>query len=332
VHVYRRAFLIILGLFVVQMLSAAMSHVQTLMTTSDQVASVADGMAPVGSAGTATDAAVTKAAAGEVAAATDGAAGNAAAGDAVAGDGAAAAVGASGTGASTAAAPAAAGMDPTAIAAASAAAAKAAMDAAISAAISAGIKADFGTAAATTSTGSGRRAAAAKPKTAASGTSTAVYSSKQRLSDPFTVDKAGAVEIEVDAPLDNHWIDVGMTLVENSSGKSYDVMESLEYYSGTDSDGAWSEGERSGSASVASVPAGTYRLAYDAQSDAPGQSFTVHVTRGVVHWGNFWLLALLTLAFPAAATVSASRMESKRWAMSDFAPQSFGGGSGGKDD
>ena len=82
---------------------------------------------------------------------------------------------------------------------------------------------------------------------------------------PVAVNRAHQiVAIRADAPeLDNEWIDLDYSLVNRATQASYDAYGLVEHYSGTDSDGPWSEGDRSKTIKIAAVPAGSYDLVVD---------------------------------------------------------------------
>ncbi len=115
------------------------------------------------------------------------------------------------------------------------------------------------------------------------------------------------VVIRTSAPgLDNAWIDADATLVERTSQQSIAAYGVVERYSGSDSDGPWTEGSERGSIQLASVPAGDYDLVLDASAHswpAPsgwgGQSIAVEtgVSSGGIFFSNF-ILALFLLMIP----------------------------------
>ena len=98
------------------------------------------------------------------------------------------------------------------------------------------------------------------------------------------------------------------------------MTRQLEFYSGTDSDGAWSEGDRSETVRLSAVPAGRYFLRVEPEGGEAGRSrvgYTLRVRRDPPQYGYYALafLALLTpmifALFPSAA------FENRRWAESD---------------
>jgi Domain of unknown function (DUF4178) len=106
---------------------------------------------------------------------------------------------------------------------------------------------------------------------------------------------------------DNAWIDLDISLVERTSQATIEAASVVEKYSGRDSDGAWSEGSRSKSTKIASVPSGTYDLVIEAAAKSwPAPSgvgeysammLTTTVSSGGVFFSNL-VLALVLLAIP----------------------------------
>ena len=119
------------------------------------------------------------------------------------------------------------------------------------------------------------------------------------------------VEINTESSeFDNAWVDLDISLVERTTQATIEAASVVEKYSGTDSDGAWSEGSRSNSTKIASVPSGTYDLVIEAKAQswpAPQAGYgytegapmtlTTTVSSGGVFASNL-LLALVLLAIP----------------------------------
>lgn len=115
--------------------------------------------------------------------------------------------------------------------------------------------------------------------------------------------------ITVDARADtlsNSWVDLDYALVDRRTQRSFDTYALAERYSGTDSDGSWSEGDRSPNTSYASIPGGTYDLVVEAAvhgwtgAQSPPVAWqTVPVTIQVTSGGSFagpMILALIALS------------------------------------
>lgn len=131
---------------------------------------------------------------------------------------------------------------------------------------------------------------------------------------PLTVTRPyQLVAIRAFAPaVENGWIDLDYSLVNRATQDSYEAYGIAERYSGSDSDGPWTEGSRGGTVKLAAVPAGTYDLiveytgnrwtgsSYSSYGgyttyDSGGGSLQIRVSRGGIFPSNFFLAAILIL-------------------------------------
>lgn len=153
------------------------------------------------------------------------------------------------------------------------------------------------------------------------------------------------VEIRADVPtLENGWVDLDYSLVDRRTQQVYEAYGAAERYSGSDSDGPWTEGSRGSSVSVASVPAGDYDLVVDYKGNrwSSGSLYTqsyagmpedlgwmtplnkpevvVEVRTGALFLSSFWL-ALILLGLPLLiGLIRHIQFDKARQAESDFAP------------
>jgi hypothetical protein len=133
----------------------------------------------------------------------------------------------------------------------------------------------------------------------------------------------GNVVVETEADLDNQWLFVEYALVNEATGQAYDFGREVGYYSGTDSDGRWTEGSRKDRARIGNVPGGRYFLRVEPSGDAgSGRSFEwrVRVRRDVPNPLYYALGFLALLIPPVLGTLRAHGFETRRWAESDHAP------------
>lgn len=144
---------------------------------------------------------------------------------------------------------------------------------------------------------------------------TAVYTTV-----PFRLTKQTNLQLENNAALSNSWVYLSMTLINRTSGEQIALGRELSFYSGRDSDGAWSEGSRGDKAFLANVPPGEYVMEVEVQT-APEQRGALvdqlRVVRDVPVWANLWFLLLALLVFPLWASWRRYRFEMQRWAQSD---------------
>jgi hypothetical protein len=146
-----------------------------------------------------------------------------------------------------------------------------------------------------------------------------------------------SIHLRADVPqLENGWLDLDYSLVERKTQQVYEAYGAAERYSGSDSDGPWSEGSRGAEVSIASVPVGTYDLVVEykanrwsgASSDADASGWMdpanapvvqVEVRRGAIYWSNL-LIALFLIAAPLLlALIWHVAFETARKSESDFA-------------
>ncbi|MCJ2184200.1 DUF4178 domain-containing protein [Novosphingobium sp. 1949] len=117
---------------------------------------------------------------------------------------------------------------------------------------------------------------------------------------------------------DNRWVDLDYSLVDRASGQAVTGYGLVEHYSGRDSDGNWSEGNRRADTLLGGVARGTYDLYVDAGAHAwpvdlavgpaPGWSLaeqipvTITAEAGGLPWGN-WITLLIFLFIPPGIIV-----------------------------
>jgi hypothetical protein len=143
--------------------------------------------------------------------------------------------------------------------------------------------------------------------------------------------RPSGVAIDLGADLSNDWVFFTLSLINEQTGETREVTRQLEYYSGSDSDGSWSEGDRSETVRLSSVPAGKYFLRVQPEGGEVGRqsvNYTLRVRRDPPHYG-FYGLAFLALVSPLVfALFPAAAFENRRWAESDHPI----GGTGSSDD
>jgi hypothetical protein len=149
------------------------------------------------------------------------------------------------------------------------------------------------------------------------------------FSQPFELKGNRNVRITAGAPVENTWADLDVDLVNEQSQEVESVNIPVEYYSGSDSDGAWTEGSKSTDAILSSLPAGKYTLRVEGtwekwQTPMP---VTVKVEQNVNRGVNLGCAFLILLIVPLIGLVRKFTFESARWKDSMFTVSS-----GGSDD
>jgi hypothetical protein len=153
------------------------------------------------------------------------------------------------------------------------------------------------------------------------------------VTDPFELKgRTSTLELSTTTNVDNNWIYLNYALINQDTGQAYDFGREVSYYHGHDSDGSWTEGSRSDSVAIPSVPPGTYFLRVEPESDSGHGTIHYEITakRDVPQF-SFFGIALLALLVPAALiTWRSINFEHLRWAESDHAPMESN--TGGDDD
>jgi hypothetical protein len=155
---------------------------------------------------------------------------------------------------------------------------------------------------------------------AQSGTPTAMH-----FSEPFEIRKRGNVEATLVAPVNNGWLGVQGDLVNEQTGEAISFYDEVSYYSGSDSDGSWSEGSQSETEYLSAVPSGRYVLRTTAFFDGrppQGQSYKVTLVSDTPRGTWFCCALVLLLIAPALAFFRSSSFESARWAESNLGSSS----------
>ena len=143
---------------------------------------------------------------------------------------------------------------------------------------------------------------------------------------PFDLEgRTSNVQITTATDLSNNWIYLDYALINADTGQAWDFGREVSYYYGYDSDGAWTEGNKSDVVVVPSVPPGHYYLRIEPEADAshPPISYSVTVTRDVPGLA-FYGWGFLALLLPAVAVGWRSiSFERERWSESDHTPMTL---------
>lgn len=144
------------------------------------------------------------------------------------------------------------------------------------------------------------------------------------FSQSFDLKANRNVRITAVAPVNNSWADLDVDLINDQSQEVESVNIPIEYYSGTDSDGAWTEGGQSQDATISSLPSGKYTLRVEGtwQNWQQSMPVTVKVEQGVNRGVNFCCSLVLLLIVPVLGLLRKFSFESKRWSESMFSTSS----------
>ena len=137
----------------------------------------------------------------------------------------------------------------------------------------------------------------------------------------FAVSRDSNLELSIVTNLANNWVYFSLALINDETGDALDFGREVSYYYGTDSDGRWTEGSPSETATLSTVPAGTYYLRVEPEGPSPGVTpvnYSLKVRRDVPS-PLFYLLAIVLLLVPPIfVSFRAASFEAKRWQESDY--------------
>jgi len=141
---------------------------------------------------------------------------------------------------------------------------------------------------------------------------------KSFVSEPFDIPgRTSNVVVKSHADVSNDWIYLNLALIDEASGHAYDFGREISYYSGSDSDGSWSEGNRDDSAVIAAVPPGTYYLRVEPENGGGPATYSIAVYRDVPRWSFFFCALAALSVIPAFVFWRRASFEIQRWSESD---------------
>ena len=145
------------------------------------------------------------------------------------------------------------------------------------------------------------------------------------VTEPFELKgRTSNVEVSLKTDLANNSAFFNMALINQDTGQAYDFGREVSYYSGSDSDGSWSEGKASDAVTIPSVPSGKYYMRVEPEMEASsagghGVNYAIQVRRDVPVNLFFWLAAIVLLIPPVLGSFRGSGFERRRWQESDYA-------------
>lgn len=137
----------------------------------------------------------------------------------------------------------------------------------------------------------------------------------------------GNLEIEATSPVDNSWVYLDTTLVNDATQEDLATDLELSYYHGVDDGESWSEGSNHASRFFSGIPAGKYHLQFEPQlpEGVAQVPFHLRVRRNVAVWGSFGLFALPLFGLMLILLLWNFSFEKRRWAASDHPLVQTGG-------
>lgn len=143
--------------------------------------------------------------------------------------------------------------------------------------------------------------------------------------------RTSSVEVKTQTNLQNDWLYINYALINEQTGDAFDFGREIGYFSGSDSDGSWTEGNKTDVALIPSVPPGRYYLRVEPEMDKASQSqfrgvnYEITVKRDVPSYSWFIVALFLLLIPPVWYTIRVFSFERARWAESDHALLSTSG-------
>jgi hypothetical protein len=149
----------------------------------------------------------------------------------------------------------------------------------------------------------------------------AIDKDKTISTDAFILPKRSNLLINSTSPLNNDWLELDITLVNEQDEEIQSVKQAIEFYSGNDYDGYWSEGSTKADTLFSAIPKGTYRLLIDADAGALQNgipvNFSIAIKRNIANWSNYGFTLMLLLLYPCYVTLRHKYFENLRWSESD---------------
>jgi len=147
------------------------------------------------------------------------------------------------------------------------------------------------------------------------------------VSSKFDLTKwSSNLKFDINAPVDNSWLDLEASLVNNGNGQEYHVEQLVQYYHGYDDGDSWSEGSATETAYLNGIPSGTYFLRIQAERDTTNgswnglQQFSLTVTNDVPTHRNLLIFSGLLLLWPVISYLRLRYTEKRRWGGSKYSP------------
>ncbi|HET7503300.1 MAG TPA: DUF4178 domain-containing protein [Kofleriaceae bacterium] len=153
------------------------------------------------------------------------------------------------------------------------------------------------------------------------------------FSDEFRLDGGHNLVFDLSAGLSNNWMYAAIDLIHKDTGGVVSFDTNLEYYSGFDDEGSWSEGSSTAGQVLGPVEPGTYQVRVEGQHGGTGDVLlTVGLRQGVFRWTWFGVfLGVLAIPFGAVA-IHAVAFRKRRWDNSNLGGSPSGSDDDGDDD
>ena len=141
---------------------------------------------------------------------------------------------------------------------------------------------------------------------------------KPIITPAFEVNGPAMLAVALSSSLDNQWVELPVSLINEQTGQAYSFTKVLEYYYGTDGGESWSEGSRDDEAYLSRIPSGKYHLnLYPYAENRQTLNVSVQV-RQVNPLSNTFIIAILLVIYPIFQYLRRRWFEYSRWSNSDY--------------
>jgi hypothetical protein len=156
--------------------------------------------------------------------------------------------------------------------------------------------------------------------------STSATTPQTAFSRQFELKGNRNIRITANAPVSNAFAEFDIDLVNEQNQQIESLVIPIEYYSGSDSDGSWTEGSQTQDATLSSLPAGKYTMRVEGtwQNFQQPISVNVKVEQNVSRGVNFCCAFVILAILPILALIRKFSFESRRWSESMFGAASTG--------
>lgn len=141
------------------------------------------------------------------------------------------------------------------------------------------------------------------------------------VTKPFTLRAPGTLEIAIDTNLMNAWLGFDVALIDLEGGTAWNVEKEVSFYTGSDSDGTWTEGSQQERVLLPRLPAGEYYLRVEPTSEPNVRpvTYSLQVRRDVPSLTPYAVTFALLLVPPIVLLVRMLSFEHRRLQESDHA-------------
>lgn len=137
---------------------------------------------------------------------------------------------------------------------------------------------------------------------------------KPIVSPSFKIDGPAMLNIEFSAAVDNDWMELPATLVNEKDGSSYELTRVIEYYHGYSEGENWSEGGQTSDANLNNIPSGTYHInIYPYSNTQVPPNAAVKVVQNEPLYSNVFLMILVVISYPIIMIWRKKHLENTRW-------------------